>query len=141
MAVKGFTSQWYAPDGRRGVFSLNITQQGPMNSPEFPTVLDAVGEWRFYMYHESSKGHTSANGNHFATGRAVPNPDSEWYNTYFKQYFTAVKITVMPQNPQDPRPQTHQTHQTHHLEILYLTLTNQQIFQETETTGLIKIFQ
>jgi len=98
----GIHFQWYAPGGRRGIFSLNITQQGPMNSPEFPTVLDAVGEWRFYMYHYSSKEYTSANGNHFAAGRAVPNPDSEWYNTYFKQYFTAVKITVMPQNPPDP---------------------------------------
>ena len=90
--------QWYAPDGRKGIFSLNITKPGPMKSSKFPKVLDAPGDWKFYMYHVSSTNYPSANGNHFTAGRHNHDPHNPWYDTYFKQYFTAVKITVPPAN-------------------------------------------
>ena len=55
--------------------------------------LNAAGEYGYYLYAINTDELTSDNGNHWASG-ASNTGSTAWRNTFFKQYFTAVKVIV-----------------------------------------------
>lgn len=55
--------------------------------------LNAPGEYRYYLYAINTEDTPSDNGNHWASG-ASSTGSAAWRNTFFKQYFTALKVVV-----------------------------------------------